>query len=97
MPDEQLISDEGSQVVFIEAAPEGVNRGALYVRVGPVFDQNIPRPEPGVWVDYQEGYLKTGMHGPVLFSPASWREMVLEVEQRLQDRGVMPPDADGGT
>jgi hypothetical protein len=92
VPDEELIDDGGPTMVIIESAPEGVNRGALYVRVGPVFRGNIPQGIPGIWVNYQKGYLKTPVEGDILFSVAAWRKLVREVEERLQDRGVPPEE-----
>jgi hypothetical protein len=92
VPDEEIIDDGGPTVVIIESAPEGVNRGALYVRVGPVFHGNIPQGIPGVWVNYQKGYLKTPLESDILFSVDAWRRMVREVEERLREKGVPPPD-----
>jgi hypothetical protein len=92
VPDEQIVDDTGSEIVFVESGIEGVSRQALWVRVGPVFNDNVPQEEPGVWVNYQPGYLKTGLEGPVLLSPAAWRKLNQAVEDRLQAKGVMPPD-----
>ncbi len=92
MPDEQLIFGTGSEMVFTEAAPEGAIPQSLWVRVGLVFQGDEPLKDPGVWINYQHRYLESGLEGPVLMSPAAWRELNLEVEERLQAKGVMPPD-----
>lgn len=87
--DEQFIDDGGlsSEVICVEAAPEGRTPQALWVRVGPVFSPEGERSEPGVWITYQVGYYETDMAGPVLLSPAKWRELAEAVEWRLREKG----------
>jgi hypothetical protein len=98
VPDEQLVDDGGlsSEFIFVEAAPDeiSITPQALWVRVGPVFYSDKAETEVGVWIMYQEGYMKADLMGPVLLSPQAWRKLNATVEERLQAKGVMP-SADG--
>jgi hypothetical protein len=82
-----LDDDGGPQVTAVEAADSTGHRQALHVRVGPVFygDSN-PAKNPGVWIEYQEEHMKSSLTGPVLLTPAVWRELVHVVEMMLQDK-----------
>lgn len=89
--DESWLEDDGGpMVIAVEAIPDGIDATpqALWVRVGPVYDIEGERPEPGVWIEYQESYLGSGMSGPVLLTPATWRELAAAVETRLKRRGL---------
>ncbi len=80
----RLIVDEGSVVIAVEDDnPDGTAQ-ALWVRVGPVYDHDALRDEPGVWVNYQENYMQADLDGPVLLTPDAWRELVREVNARLR-------------
>lgn len=80
--------DGGPVVIAVEAAPQDCSRQALWVRVGPVWDGNEERPEPGVWIEYQADYMREPLTGPVLLSPATWRHLTEAVLERLRERGV---------
>lgn len=79
----RLDDDGGPEVVFIE---DGDDPASLWVRVGPVFDGDDIRKEPGVWIDYQERHYKSELHGPVLMTPAAWRKLNRAVMRRLRRR-----------
>lgn len=76
-----LDDDGGSVVIAVEAGEE--HRQSLEVRVGPVFDGNEQRDEPGVWISYQESHLKTLPAGPVLLTPVVWRQLAAAVASLL--------------
>jgi hypothetical protein len=79
----RLDDDGGPEVVAVEA---GGQPQALWVRVGAVFDGGGQRDKPGVWIDYQDHYLQGPIAGPVLLTPAVWRELNRAVERRLARR-----------
>ncbi len=70
----------------VEAAGEDEPPQALIVRVGPVFYHDGQAKEPGVWVEYQENYMASLPQGPVLFTPAAWRELSRAVNRHLDRR-----------
>lgn len=83
--------DGGPEIVAIEAGePDlGDEPQSLWVRVGPVFGPDGAHwDEPGVWICYQEKHMAGPQQGPVLLTPAVWRELNTAVEERLADRGV---------
>lgn len=79
-----LDDDGGAEVHAVEAAPEEVHRQALLVRVGPVFYEDSPAQEPGVWIEYQPSYGLSRPEGPVLLTPEVWRQLNAAVERRLR-------------
>jgi hypothetical protein len=49
-----LVDDGGPEVVAVKDSGSEVEiPGALWVRVGPVWDGATRRSEPGVWINYQ--------------------------------------------
>jgi hypothetical protein len=76
--------DVGSLVCAVEASPAGVTPQSVWVRVGPVWDNGKRRREPGVWVEYQEDHMAGPMTGPVLLTPAVWRELDRYVKRKLR-------------
>ncbi len=78
-----LKDDGGPEIVAIEA---GDKPASLWIRVGPVWDDDRKRDEPGVWICYQQRHMATPPAGPVLLTPADWRELVVAVERRLRER-----------
>jgi hypothetical protein len=90
MTGECFLEDDGylsSPVIAVEEqGPEGVSRQALWVRAGPVFRGNVPQGEPGVWIEYQDQYMGSPLEGPVLLTPAVWRQLAQAVEDRLSAR-----------
>jgi hypothetical protein len=83
-PECHLDDDGGPLVIAIETAEPEVTRQSLHVRVGPVFHGNAPGDEPGVWIEYQEIHMASLLQGPVLLTPAVWREMSRAVNRRLR-------------
>ena len=83
MGDSYLDDDGGAEVVAVE---EAAQPGALWVRVGPVWEGEQVRGEPGVWVDYQKIHLQSPLSGVLLFTPAVWRQLAAAVEARLTER-----------
>lgn len=77
----RLDDDGGSCVIAIEA---GDSAQSLWVRVGPIYDGATPRPEPGVWVEYQQRHMASPLLGPILLTPAAWRQLNRAVETRLR-------------
>ena len=53
---------------------------------GVLSHPNEAQDEPGVWVSYQEEYMGSPLAGPVLLTPAAWRELAQAIEDRLQER-----------
>lgn len=89
MTDECHVEDDGSlsaEVIAVEEQGPDCHRQALWVRVGYVFRGNEAQDEPGVWVSYQEEYMGSPLAGPVLLTPAAWRELAQAIEDRLQER-----------
>jgi hypothetical protein len=87
MGDCRLEDDGGrsSEMLLVEAGDEPQ---ALWVRVGPVFEAGgVRRREPGVWLSYQEDYMAGPLTGPVLITPAVWRELERAMRWRLRRRG----------
>ena len=82
-----LEDDGGSEVYAVEAAPDNVRRQSLHVRVGPVYCSGLQQEEPGVWIEYQIEHTRSDMMGPVLLTPAVWRELNRAVEDRLRWKG----------
>jgi hypothetical protein len=82
---ERIEDDNGCpMILFVEESSPTGHAQALWVRVGPVWDGDIERGDPGVWVEYQEQYLTGDLQGPVLLTPASWRALNAGVEARLR-------------
>lgn len=80
----RLIRDEGSCVIAVEESnPDGTAQ-ALWVRAGRVYDAGKLRDQPGLWVHYQEDYMRATLDGPVLITPAVWRLLVKETNARLR-------------
>jgi hypothetical protein len=73
----------GTEAVAIEAVQSDGHRQSLWVRVGPVYYGGEQAAEPGVWITYQENHMHTPLAGPVLLTPAVWRELSAAVEERL--------------
>jgi len=73
--------DELTMAFVIEAGDEPQS---LWVRVGAVYGPDGERDEPGVWVEYQEKHMASRMQGPVLLTPAVWRQLAEHVEAWLQ-------------
>ena len=86
MTDNQSHLEDGGGPVVIAVEEAGLP-GALYVRVGPVFDGNEQRSAPGVWIEYQDQYKSGDVLGPLLISPATWYQLTRAVDRRLQRRG----------
>lgn len=80
MTDSHIVDDGGPMIVAVEEADEPQ---ALWVRVGPVYDNNAKRDAPGVWVEYQESYMNSRPQGPLLYTPQTWLELAAAVEDRL--------------
>jgi hypothetical protein len=79
------VDDDGGPGVF--AVEEAQIPQSLFVRVGPVYDDdNIPRREPGVWIEYMPEYNNSTYMGPLLLSPQTWHELVSAVNSRLSRR-----------
>lgn len=78
-----LVDDGGPEMIVVE---EGDDPQALWVRVGPVFDDNVERCVPGVWICWQDRYMESPLGGPVLLTPEVWRELARAVERRLRRR-----------
>jgi len=89
LPEGCLVIDDGGPQFIIVEADDGasvgidINRQALWVRVGPVFDNGNERDEPGIWINYQESYLDSSLTGPVLLTPRAWQQLVELVAKRL--------------
>jgi hypothetical protein len=82
-----LDDDGGSAVIAVEAADSQGHRQSFEVRVGPVFyGSSKAAAEPGIWICYQEEHQHSRPAGPVLLTPAVWREMARAVELRLTER-----------
>jgi len=75
------IDDDGGAVVL--AIEAGDRPQSLWARVGPVYDGDTVRSEPGVWINYQRHHLNGRLSGPVLLTPAVWQQLVQSVEDRL--------------
>jgi hypothetical protein len=56
------------------------------VRVGPVYDDDTVRSEPGVWIEYMPEHMNSMCMGPLLLSPQTWHELVSAVNSRLSRR-----------
>jgi hypothetical protein len=56
------------------------------VRVGPVYDDDTVRSEPGVWIEYMPEHMNSMCMGPLLLSPQTWRELNRAVSRRLSRR-----------
>lgn len=78
-----VVDDDGAEVIAVEEADDPQ---ALWFRVGQVYDGDTLRKEPGIWINYQERYMASGLSGPVLLTPAVWRELVAAVDARLRRR-----------
>jgi hypothetical protein len=87
--DDCFLEDDGFLSADVIAAegqgPEDVTRQALWVRVGHVFHGSQPQDEAGVWVHYQERYMGSPLAGPVLLTPAVWRQLAQAIEDRLSE------------
>lgn len=81
---ECFLDDDGSLSGEFIAVEAGDEPQALWVRVGSVWDDGQPRTEPGVWISWQDEYMNSSMGGPVLLTPAVWRELAHAVEWRLR-------------
>lgn len=81
-----LDDNGGPEVHAVEDADSSGHRQGLLVRVGPVFHENKQDPEPGIWIEYQEEYMKSDLAGPVLLTPQTWRELTRAVQHRLDRR-----------
>lgn len=79
-----FLEDDGYPSGEIIAVEAGDDPQALWVRVGLVFDDDHIRDEPGVWIGWQDGYMKSNLIGPILLTPAAWRELASAVEWRLR-------------
>lgn len=80
------LDDDGSPSDQIIAVEAGNDPQALWMRVGPVWDGDEVRDEPGVWIEWQDRYMASSLAGPILLTPAVWRELVQAVEWRLARR-----------
>lgn len=80
------LEDDGTVLVAIEETSDDIEPQSLWVRVGPVFDGDTERDEPGIWIEYQEVHMKWPPSGPVLLTPAVWRQLAAAVEERLQQK-----------
>lgn len=65
-----FVDDDGPQMIFVDD-----EQVALWVRVGPVFENGGQRDRPGVWIELQSEYMQTALHGPVLISEEEWHEL----------------------
>jgi hypothetical protein len=61
-----LEDDDGSELTIMD--DDGPQ--LLFIRVGPVFDNNEIRSEPAVWISYQDE--QVNLHGPVLIPAQLW-------------------------
>lgn len=78
------LDDDGiGEIIAIEA---GDQPQALWLRPGIVYDRNVVRAEPGIWITYQEHYMHSGMTGPVLLTPRVWHQLTRAVNSRLSDQ-----------
>ena len=86
-----LEDDGGPQVCAVEeAGPGDVHRQSLYVQVGPVFRfsrSGERAEETGIWIQYQVEHDYSDPEGPVLLTPAVWRQLNRAVERRLRRKG----------
>lgn len=81
--DNCYLDDDGlsPEVHVVEA---GEDPQALCVRVGPVFYPDGQGKDPGIWIEYQEHYMRGPLTGPVLLTPEVWRQLNRSVERRLR-------------
>jgi hypothetical protein len=70
--DARLEDDGGPEVIAIERDGDQ----ALWVRVGPVFDERGQEDRPGIWIAYQEHYMASDLQGPVLLTEKVWDLLV---------------------
>jgi hypothetical protein len=71
-------------VTAIEDASDTGHRQAISIRVGPVYNNGIRSPKPGIWLEYQEDYLNSLPHGPVLLDEKTWNALDKAVRYRLR-------------
>lgn len=71
--------DEDPMHIFVDS-----DNVALWVRVGPVFDQDKEREEPGVWIELQNEYMHSSLEGPVLMSEEEWDELNRKVKENFE-------------
>lgn len=67
---------------------------ALWIRIGPVFTNNVQEPDPGVWISYQEHYMASLLQGPLLLTRGLWNQLKDAVEARFEE-GVVDHDGNG--
>ncbi len=79
---ECFVEDDGVVVTAVEAAGSQGHRQSLEIRVGPVYYRDGP-DGVGVWVSYQEEFLRSPEQGPVLLTPDAWRELSRAVNHHL--------------
>jgi hypothetical protein len=80
-----FLDDDGGPGVF--AVEEAAIPQALFVRVGPVYDEGeLRRKEPGIWVEYQHEYMNSTYLGPLLFDVKTWEALVRAVDKRIYRR-----------
>jgi hypothetical protein len=97
-PAAEVHSGEGGMPVCIHCrhaarlvVREDAGDQLLVLRVGPVWDWPAGgdgqhrRPEPGIWVEYQERAFRSDLMGPVLITPAVWRQLTRLVNRRLAE------------
>lgn len=89
-PQCELDDDGGPVVMAIEAPDSSGHKQSLWIRVGPVFYSGKQAKEPGVWVEYQPEHLRSSTEGPILLTPAVWRQLNAAVEWRLR-KSTWPP------
>lgn len=75
-----FLKADPTEAVAVEG---GENPQALWVRVGPVFDGENQRREPGVWISWQDEYMNSSLGGPVLLTPRVWRQLAQAVESAI--------------
>lgn len=85
MTGECRLDDDGhGEMIAIEA---GDKPQALWLRPGIVYDGDVVRAEPGVWITYQEHYMHSDLAGPVLLTPEVWDQLVRAMSKRLRAQG----------
>jgi hypothetical protein len=74
------IVEDGTIMQIVESEGQMVG-----VRVGSVFRKDGEAKEPGIWIEFQELYMHSPMHGPLLLSKSTWRELNEYVESALAE------------
>ena len=77
---ENHLEDDGSPQLI---AVDDLTSSAMWIRVGPIYDGDTIRDQPGVWIEYQDRYINSDLRGPVLLSIEVWNELDKAVKSRI--------------